>query len=201
MKVKELKAEIRKLTVEVNTRIAEIKSSGEKVDSLFNKVVNRLKKYSGVNKGYKGGEIGLGLNKSKGELESQLQELEAFKRKEWFSSTARKELQGKYKKAYETFANRYGDVTEEEWEYFATHIDDLKNYLKDFGYEDMGNSIARIYGEATSWGKWTLGDIVKSVGKSNLGQGKTSEDFIDALIEKLEKEGLIPSDEEDDEEV
>lgn len=197
MKVKELKTEIRKLTEEVNTRIAEIIHSGEKVDSLFNRAVNRLKKYSGVTRGYKGGEIGLGLNKNKSELESQLQELEAFKRKEWFSSVARKELEGRHKKAYETFVNRYGDVTEEEWEYFATHIDDLKNYLKDFGYEDMGNSIARIYGEATPLGKQTLGDIVKSVGKSYLGHGMTSEDFIDALVEELEGEGIIPSDEEE----
>lgn len=184
MTVKELKNRIRELTGQANNIIAEVRGR-EKNDTFFDKAVGRLQKISKV-KG-KNGYIGYGLSKSKVELEIQLAGLESFTEREWYSNKARRREEDRDHKAYEKFRKRYGYLSEDEWEDFVTMINGIKNYLQDFGYEDIGRSIARAYGESSqkSEFEWHLHEAIKRY------KGGTPEDFIDTLNDILIEEGAI----------
>ena len=76
--VKDLRSEIRKMTAEVNVRIAEYRETGKSVRAVEQQI-KRLQSLSGTKTG-KGarGEIGLGLKKSKLRLEVQKRALRNF---------------------------------------------------------------------------------------------------------------------------
>ena len=198
MTVRELKEKIRQLTSTVNEKISEYRSRGIG-GRLFEKQVERMKEASMV-VDYKTGEVhipkprtgelALGLSgKRKGDLERQLLELESFNEKEWQSVSAVKERSEKAVKAWETFSKRYGEVSFDEWEDFVYMMDDIGNYLSDFGYEDVGGSVARAYAETRN--KKSFKDHVLETANRVRGKGLTPEDFIDTLTDILIEEGAI----------
>lgn len=198
MTVKELKNEIRRLTSIVNGKIQEYRSRGVG-GRLFEKQVERMKEASMVvNKSTgeytipkgRNGELALGFSgKRKIELERQLLELESFNDREWQSTSAIKERSARAEKAWQTFSKRYGNVSFEEWEDFVYMMNDMSDYLNDFGYEDVGGSVARAYAESRDKGKFK--DHVMETGRQVIGRGLTPEDFIDTLTEVLIEKGAI----------
>ena len=184
--VKELHSEIRKLTAEVNVRIAEYSEIGKPVRAV-ERQIKRLKSLSGTKTG-KGarGEIGLGLKKSKIQLEVQKRALRNFLKFDMYSEKTKKE---KKSRAQKTFEQRYGKMSETEFDQLYDTFDVLRNYLADFGYEALGPSLAEQFDNANEHGKVKFVDYVRRAkGKSKTG---TVEDFIDILAEEMRNDGAI----------
>lgn len=187
MTVKDLQAEIRKLTAQANNIIAEVRGR-DRNDTFFERVVNKLHNNAGVTR--KDGYIGLGFKgKRKSDLELQKQALESMVEKEWYSDKAIKQRSERADKAYNTFKRRYGDLTYDEWEDFTYMMNSLRNYISDFGYEDLGNAMAAAYTESTQ--KRRFYDHVKETGSLLKGKGMTPEDFIDELRDLMVEEGAL----------
>lgn len=194
--VKQLKEELRRLTRAVNIRIAEYRAEHESVDEIFTKVVNKLKLNSGVDRGYEGGEIGLGVSgKNKSELERQLAELERFEAKEWFSPEAASRLEGKYKRSYDTFVKNHGEISEDEWEAYVTMLGTMGSYLAGYGYADIEGSMANIFVNADARGKRKMAKYVRDTGRELQGKGATPEDFIETLTSNMIEDGVLDEDE------
>lgn len=185
-KVKELRSEIRKLTAEVNVRIAEYREMGKSVRAVEQQI-KRLQSLSGTKTG-KGarGEIGLGLKKSKIRLEVQKRALRNFLKFDMYSERVKKE---KKSRAQKTFESRYGKMTEAEFDQLYDTFDILRNYLSDFGYEASGPSLAEQYANANEKGKLKFVDYVR-IAKEKSKAG-TVEDFIDVLAEEMRNDGAI----------
>ena len=184
--VKGLRSEIRKLTAEVNVRIAEYRETGKPVRAIEQQI-KRLQSLSGTKTG-KGarGEIGLGLKKSKLRLEVQKKALRNFLKFDMYSERAKKR---KKSRAQKTFESRYGKMTEAEFDQLYDTFDILHSYLSDFGYEALGPSLAEQFENANKHGKAKFVDYVRRAKeKSKTG---TVEDFIDVLTEEMRNDGAI----------
>ena len=184
--VKELRSEIRKLTAEVNVRIAEYREMGKPVRAV-ERQIERLQGLSGTKTG-KGarGEIGLGLKKSKLRLEMQKKALRNFLKFDMYSERAKKR---KKSRAQKTFESRYGKMTEVEFDQLYDTFDILRNYLSDFGYEALAPSLAEQFSNANKQGKLKFADYVR-IAKQKSKAG-TVEDFIDVLSEEMRNDGAI----------
>ena len=184
--VKELRSDIRKLTAEVNIRIAAYREAGKPVRA-GEQQIKRLQSLSST-KTRKGarGEIGLGLKKSKLRLELQKNALRNFLKFDMYSEKAKKEKKSRSQK---TFEKRYGKMSESDFEQLYETFDVLRNYLSDFGYEALGPSLAEQFGNANEHGKAKFVDYVRRAKeKSKTG---TVEDFIDVLAEEMRNDGAI----------
>ena len=184
--VKELRSEIRKLTAEVNMRIAEYRETGKPVRAV-ERQIKRLQVLAATKTG-KGarGEIGLGLKKSKLRLEVQERALRNFLKFDMYSERAKKE---KKSRAQKTFESRYGKMSEAEFQQLYDTFDILRNYLADFGYETLGPSLAEQFGNANEHGKAKFVDYVRRAKKKS--KTGTVEDFIDVLAEEMRNDGVI----------
>ena len=184
--VKELRSEIKKLTAEVNVRIAEYREIGKPVRAVEQQI-KRLQGLSGTKTG-KGarGEIGLGLKKSKLRLEVQKNALRNFLKFDMYSEKAKKEEKSRSQKVFE---KRYGKMSKSDFEQLFDTFDVLRNYLADFGYEASGPSLAEQYASANKKGKLKFVDYVR-IAKEKSKTG-TIEDFIDVLAEEMRNDGAI----------
>ena len=184
--VKELRSEIKKLTAEVNVRIAEYREIGKPVRAVEQQI-KRLQDLSGTKTG-KGarGEIGLGLKKSKLRLEVQKNALRNFLKFDMYSEKAKKEEKSRSQKVFE---KRYGKMSKSDFEQLFDTFDVLRNYLADFGYEASGPSLAEQYASANKKGKLKFVDYVR-IAKEKSKTG-TIEDFIDVLAEEMRNDGAI----------
>lgn len=184
--VKELRSEIRKLTAEVNVRIAEYRETGKSVRAVEQQI-KRLQSLSSTKTG-KGarGEIGLGLKKSKLRLEVQKNALRNFLKFDMYSERAKKEKKSRSQK---TFESRYGEMTEIEFDQLYDTFDVLRNYLSDFGYEALGSSLSEQFANANEHGKLKFVDYVMRAKKKC--KSGTVEDFIDILAEEMRNDGAI----------
>ncbi len=190
--VKQLKEELRRLTRAVNIRIAEYRAEHETVDEIFTKVVDKLKLNSGVNKGYEGGEIGLGVSgKKKSDLERQIAELERFEAKEWFSPDAFSKLEGRFKVSYDTFVKNHGHISEDEWEAYVTMLGTMQTYLAGYGYENIEGSMANLFVDADASGKRKMAHYVRKTGRELRGKGATPEDFMETLTSIMLEDGAL----------
>ena len=184
--VKELRSEIRKMTAEVNIRIAEYREMGKPIRAV-ERQIERLQSLTGTKTG-KGarGEIGLGLKKSKLRLEVQKSALRNFLKFDMYSEKAKQE---KKSRAQKTFEKRYGKMSKTEFDQLYDTFDVLRNYLADFGYEAYGASLAEQYANANEHGKLKFVDYVR-IAKEKSKAG-TVEDFIDVLAEEMRNDGAI----------
>lgn len=200
---RELRSEIRNLTLQVNQRIESYRKAVEEGSMNESKVVEKsinvvkestsMRKVTGfleeeyvVPSGYKGGEIGLGLSyKTKPELQKQLTALQRFMKNDINTPEGQQEWKQKTQQQYKAFKERYGDVSEEEYEEFFDTIKIIKNYLSDFGYEDYGGSLARAYVKAKSQGKRKFIRYIQEATKDVSG-GKVT-DVLDSVVAKLQK--------------
>ena len=213
---RELRKEIRRLTIEVNERIRDYRAEGGNAE-YFNRMVNRLKYVSSHNKkitidgeehviktvpkGYKGGEIGLGTSyKLKIELQEQLSSLHKFLEKDEYSPQGIEEFNEKVQRQYETFTENYGYITKEEYLEMIDTMNLVKESLKGYGYEDLmatgsmqgfslGASLANKYVEANERGRGTFLQYVEQAKK--MSKGGTTEDLFDNLTEIMKTAGVL----------
>ncbi len=209
MSTRELRAEIRKRTAEVNVRISEYREEVRKgsmkenafleqniehlkratmAEKIAEKRVNgkRVKIHTGVYEMPKGarGEIGLGLSyKTKGELQKQLASLRRFEKNDFDTPEGKRQWDAKVEKQYETFKERYGDISREDYEDMINTMNVVKNTLKDYGYEDNGTGYARMFNRANKQGKRKFTKYVEQARRES--EGKTAEDILDRLAELL----------------
>ena len=194
--VRQLKEEIRRLTRAVNIRIAEYRAEHESVDELFTKVIDKLKLNSGVDRGYEGGEIGLGVSgKKKSDLERQVAELERFEAKEWFSPDAFSKLEGRFKQSDDTFVKNHGQISEDEWEAYVTMLGTMQTHLAGYGYENIEGSMANIFVDADVSGKRKMAHYVRQTGRELRGKGATPEIFLETLTSIMIDAGVLDEDE------
>lgn len=200
---RELRDEIRKRTAEVNITISEYRESVRKGIEKANQVVEDsirkmreasagISKKTGkvvVPKGRKG-EIGLGLTyKTKSELQRQLAGLRRFEEKDIYTPKGKEKWNEKTNKQYETFKNRYGDISREDYDDMIDTMNIVKNTLKDYGYEDFGGSYARTYTRANKEGKRKFARYVDQARRES--SGKTTEDVLDRVAELLRENGEL----------
>lgn len=155
------------------------------------------------------GEIGLGLsNKRKESLQQQLLELRGFE--ETTTNTLDYFWQGynsvgeydydeyeeepvfsdKVQRQYDTFVDRYGDLTKQEYLDMIDTFNNVKEALKQYGYESMGGSLAAKYVEANRTGRRNFYNYVKDA-LPELGGNGTVEDLIDVLAELMKKDRVL----------
>lgn len=197
MTVRELREKVRQLTREVNVGIAEYwnKFGNSRPDKTFERFLNKLKKNTGVERGYEGGYLGLGTSrKTKLELERQLIDLEAFKEKEWWSDEKRAMYKQRGDAAYRTFVNRYGAMDYMDWISFVGNIQLMRDKLIQFGYESVQGAVASLYGESDD--KESFFKILDQAMTDLSGKGATGEMFVDHVADLLVEEGHIPDQEE-----
>ena len=187
MTVKQLQNAIREKTAEANIRIAEYRERGKSIKE-YEKEIGYLKQYAGTKTGARG-EVGLGFKyKTKAQLEKQLNRLEAFIAKDIYSERGKEAYNAdRYDKSRNTFNARYGYMSESDFRELYDTFDVLRNELKDYGYEDLGASLAQQFQQTTKKAKFA--DYVLDVAKHN--KGISSETFIDILSNKLKEEGAL----------
>jgi len=187
MTVKELQKEIRAKTNEANIRINEYRERG-KSNRVYEKEIGYLKTYARTKTGARG-EVGLGFKgKSKIELEKQLNRLNTFISKDVYSDAGKDAyVSARYEKARNTFNARYGYMSESEYRELYDTFDVLRSQLSDYGYEDLGPSLAQKFQESKDKSKFA--DYVLQVKREN--KGITSEQFIDRLTELMKEKGAL----------
>ena len=200
---RELRDEIRKRTAEVNITINEyreaIRKGVEKTNQVVESSIRKLREASsGLNrktgkfvipKGRKG-EVGLGLTfKTKSELQRQLAGLRRFEEKDIYTPKGKEKWSEKTNKQYETFKDRYGNISREDYEDMIDTMNIVKNTLKDYGYEDFGGSYARTYSKANKDGKREFARYVDQARRES--SGKTTEDVLDRVAELLRENGEL----------
>ena len=200
---RELRAEIRKRTESVNATINEYRNAVqlgiEKANQVVEDSIRKMREVSiDINKqtgeiiepkGRKG-EIGLGLTyKNKSELQRQLAGLRRFEEKDIYTPSGKEKWNEKTNRQYETFKNRYGDISRSEYDDMIDTMNIVKNTLKDYGYEDFGGSYARTYTRANKAGKRKFARYVDQARRES--SGKTTEDVLDRVAELLRENGEL----------
>lgn len=188
--VKELQAEIRTLTKQVNTRVAGIKLTRE-LPKDVQQAVNYMKSIAGV----KGGidktteakqEIGLGLKgKTKSELILQARELSSFLRWDIESPEGMRQLEAREKKEWESFSKNHPNWNYEDWRRFVELSGALgSSVMSKFGSETIASDfVKRVQKEDIDAAKYI--DAMKETLKEAEGKGKSMEDIVDILRSKL----------------
>lgn len=187
MTVKELQQAIREKTAEANIRISEYRERGKSI-KVYEKEIGYLKQYAGTRTGARG-EIGLGFKyKTKTQLEKQLNRLNEFIAKDVYSERGKEAYsEDRYNRSRKAFNERYGYMSENDFRELYDTFDVLRNELKDYGYEDLGPSLAQQFQQTSEKAKFA--DYVIDVARHN--KGISSETFIDILSNKLRNEGAL----------
>lgn len=214
---RELRYEIRWRTKQANENIKTMKEFNlfnQREEKLLTRArastayYNKNRKEFVIPKG-KTGEIGLGLgNKRKELLQQQLLELRGFE--ETTTNTLDYFWKGynsvgdydyddyddepvfsdKVQRQYDTFVDRYGDMTKQEYLDMIDTFNNVKEALKQYGYENKGGSLAAKYVEASRKGRKNFYNYVKKARDALSGAG-TVEDLIDVLSELMKKDKVL----------
>lgn len=214
---RELRYEIRWRTKQANENIKTMKEFDlfkQREEKLLNRARASTAYYSKTKKEFvipKGreGEIGLGYsNKRKESLQQQLLELRGFEETttntldyfwQGYSSVGEYDyddyveepvFSDKVQHQYETFVDRYGDMTKQEYLDMIDTFNNVKEALKQYGYESMGGSLAAKYVESSSKGRHNFTKYVQTAKGSLSGTG-TVEDLIDVLAELMKEDGVL----------
>ena len=191
--VKELQSEIRELTKQVNTRVANITLTRE-LPKDVEQAVNYMKRLSGVKTGVDKTtrakqEIGLGLKgKSKAELILQARELSSFLRWDIESEEGLRQLESREKTEWETFERNHPGWSYEDWRKFVEVSGALgSDIINKFGSETIASDfLKRIRTndvESTDGDKYikAMMDAIKE----SEGAGLSQTELVDLLRDKL----------------
>lgn len=194
--VKELQAEIRTLTKQVNTRVAGIKLTRE-LPKDVQQAVNYMKSIAGV-----GGdidkttgakqEIGLGLKgKKKKELILQARELSSFLRWDIESPEGMRQLEVREKNEWEKFERNHPDWSYEDWRKFVEVSGALgTELLSKFGSETIASDFVKRIEKSRKDenykmdGETYLKMMLETI-KESEGEGLTQTELVDLLRGKL----------------
>lgn len=120
----------------------------------------------------------------KSELQQQAIRLKRFYTKDVDYISGLSEISDRVQQQYDTFIDRYGYISEDDYVNFIYSMNVLKNTIKDFKYEDKGQ-LARLYTKSGAKGKNKMVDIIKQVMKDK-PQGATTEDLLDAIKNRMD---------------
>lgn len=199
MSTRQLRREIRRLTIEANERIGEYREA-ELFSAQYENMIVRLKGIAGTRRGYKG-EVGLGTSrKLKTELQAQLRGLTKFVELDEYSPRGIDEFSEKTERQYETFIDNYGYISKEDYLEMVDTMNLVKASLKGWGYEDimdtsgkagisLGASMAKKYVEVDQKGKGSFIHYVEQAKK--LSKGGSTEDLFDTLTELMREDGVL----------
>lgn len=190
LSTRKLRAMIRQVTAEVNIQIAgyreNVKAGKTADDKITNYMINRLVRTAGA-KGRRG-EVGLGYaRKRKGELVTQLYELNRFMEIDINIPVHAKKHSERLEKARNTWNKTYGYISQEDFGQLAYDMSAVAEALESYGYEDIGGALAEQYQKSKKKDKF-LKRVLEARDKA---KGGTPEDIIDQLADILKREGEI----------
>ena len=194
---------------EFNAREEKMLSKTKEATAYVNRKTGEIK----IPKG-RYGELGLGLSyKLKSELQEQLLQLRGFEEETSYSldiiykdiERANRdyddfdeydldipddiEFSDKVQKQYDTFIDRYGFITKEDYLDMVDTFNNVKEALKSYGYEDLGSSLASKYVKANKEGKKYFYEYVMSAKEQT--PVKTVEGLIDTLTDMMRADGVL----------
>lgn len=202
---KELMQMIREDTAELNKRIFEYRQSNTSFKDVENNIA-KIKEISGTKKGrqsiksdgktrYRQTEIGVGriTSKSKSELILQARELHSFLQWDISTPEGQRQWEARETKEWQTFSKNFSEygLSKNEWRDLVEVFGAVgESVLNQFG-SGQGNmasgSVVREFKNASISGRANLVKEMRAVLKENEGKGKTDEDNLTLLREKLVK--------------
>ena len=202
---KELMEMIREDTTELNKRIFEYRQSNASFKDVENNIA-KIKEISGSKSGrqlinvdgkkrYREVEIGVGniTSKSKSELIPQARELHSFLQWDISTPEGQRQWEARETKEWKTFSKNFSEygLSKEEWRDLVEVFGAVgESVLNQFG-SGQGNmasgSVVREFKNASISGRANLVKEMRAVLKENEGKGKTDEDNLTLLREKLAK--------------
>ena len=202
---KELMKMIREDTAELNKRIFEYRQSNKSFKDVENNIA-KIKEISGTKKGrqsikvdgktrYRQTEIGVGsiTSKSKSELILQARELHSFLQWDISTPEGQRQWEARETKEWKTFSKNFSEygLSKEEWRDLVEVFGAVgESVLNQFG-SGQGNmasgSVVREFKKGSISGRANLVKEMRAVLKENEGKGKTDEDNLTLLREKLAK--------------
>lgn len=120
----------------------------------------------------------------KGELQQQAIRLKRFTTKDVEYIAGISEISDRVQRQYDTFIERYGYISEEDYINFVYSLNVLKNTIKDFKYEDKGD-LARLYTKSGANARNKMVNIVKQAMKDK-PQGASTEDLLDLIKARMD---------------
>lgn len=204
---KQLKAEIRELTQQVNLNIYEYRQTG-RISKPVEAEIKRLQQFG--NKANpirnRGSEIGLGFKRARSidDLKRQKAELERVAGRDvWMPSGVRK-LNDHANKSWLSFKKRHPEYSKEDWQTFVDTFGAMSSELKEmFGYIEkrsgveasdsyVGNdALVNAYSEGSAEKRVDIIKYMNEVIREHKNEGMTQKDAINYLKEKLQDDNLL----------
>lgn len=183
MTVKELHDAIRQQTQEVNKRLIEYYEAGG-TDKLVNKEIDYLKSVTGTSG--RSSYISMRTHrKKKAELELQLSELRYFNEWDIFTPRGQAERTRREQQAWRAYKRNSGSRLQfDTWRKMVTIMGTIGKDI----FNQFGGSYSNVIEEAVRKGR-KPGEIIntlKDVVKDNEGKGKSTTDYMDDLISRLD---------------
>lgn len=183
MTVKELHEAIRQQTQEVNKRLIEYYEAGG-TDKLVNKEIDYLKSVTGTSG--RSNYISMRTHrKKKAELELQLSELRYFNEWDIFTPRGQAERTRREQQAWRAYKRNSGSRLQfDTWRKMVTIMGTIGKDI----FNQFGGSYSNVIEEAVRKGR-KPGEIIntlKDVVKDNEGKGKSTTDYMDDLISRLD---------------
>ena len=204
--VKQLKEEIKSNTEELNRRIDEYRKSGKTLKDVEQNI-ELIKRISGVKKGrqaikddkkvigYREVEIGTGdLNKAtKSHLIRQARELQSFLQWDISTPTGQRQWEAREQAEWQTFNKHFSEYgfNKNEWrdlvEIFGAVGEAVLNQFGSGSGNQASGVLVREYKNANDIARANIVKEMHEVLKNSEGQGKSAEDLVDDLHERLSK--------------
>lgn len=119
-------------------RVSWYKTNEELPDPTMDKLIAKLQK-SATGKTYDDGTMYLGLRKSKKDLLKQTRRVRELEQYDRTTPTAKEFKNDKYERAYQTYTERYGNLTREQYDELVNMYGHARSLIEDFGYGDKYN--------------------------------------------------------------
>lgn len=218
MNIREISAEIKKLTKEINDRRREYQEEQDLVDLPLNndyvyrfkaletrgfaKVKNDTLKANLRGKIYDAKIDGYRF-KRKADLEKQLEDLKSFISLDVYTPQGRERFEEAGRNIYDSFKSHYkagNNFDESEWSIMIEQFDMIKNETENYGYEDQKAAAAYIdaYMKSSGAQKRTFGDTIIQAYKNVKKKGVKAPTYKGILSEAKRLMKKMPSDEDEE---
>lgn len=183
MTIKELHAAIKEQTIEVNKRLVEYYEAGGN-DKLVNKEIQYLRDVTGTSN--RSSFISMRTHrKRKAELEAQLSELRYFNEWDIFTPRGMAERTRREQQAWRSYKRNTGSRLQfDTWRKMVTIMGTIGKDI----FNQFGGSYSNVIEEAVRKGR-KPGEVINTlqqVVKDNEGKGKSTTDYLDDLIQRLD---------------
>lgn len=177
MTIKELRAQIRQVTMDINKRLVEYYEDGKRV-KVLDREIDYLKDISGTS----AGKTFLSMNthrKNKAALTAQLSQLRQFEKWDIYTPTARREKEATARRAYKTYKRNTGTRMKfKTYNKAVTIVGALgQKIVEIFGSDQVIEMVTEALRSGRKPGE--IIDAFEKVIKANKGKAKSPEDYID----------------------